>query len=174
MLPPSDASFILGLKHPVVNRTEIISAGTKLWRSSVVWIVPFGACASLHSIPSCKASLPPRSASILGRKSLCHGNLEVDSAAGFLHLTVRYTRVVQFGQQTLRMPGSRCVPWQLATEAMLDNLPAAQPSDVSLLSFVSGHGAISCFDYYSFAAKVNVVLSLTGFLHRSIVASFSP
>ena len=35
MLPPSGASFILGLKHPVVSGPEIISEGTKHWRLSV-------------------------------------------------------------------------------------------------------------------------------------------
>ena len=35
MLPPSDASFILGLKHPVVSGAEIILEGTKHCRSSM-------------------------------------------------------------------------------------------------------------------------------------------
>ena len=35
MLPPSGASFILGLKHPVVSGTEIISERNKQWGSSV-------------------------------------------------------------------------------------------------------------------------------------------
>ena len=35
MLSRGGGSFILGLKHPVVSGTEIISEGTKHWRSSV-------------------------------------------------------------------------------------------------------------------------------------------
>ena len=35
VLPPSNASFVLGLKHPVVSGAEIISEGTECWRSSV-------------------------------------------------------------------------------------------------------------------------------------------
>ena len=35
VLPPSGASFVLGLEHPVVSGKEITLEETKYWRSSV-------------------------------------------------------------------------------------------------------------------------------------------
>jgi hypothetical protein len=78
-----------------------------------------------------KASLLPRSASSLNNRPLCHGDIGVDTGASMLYVTVRHTKTIQFGQRTLRIPiagqpGCPLCPLA-ATDAMLSNLPAAQP-----------------------------------------------
>ena len=114
-----------------------------------------------------KASLLPRSAASSDNKSLCHRDLEISGKENMLYLTVRHTKTIQFGQRTLRIPiagqpDSPLCPFTAATD-MLSHLPASQPADAPLFSYVGRCDSVTCLDYNSFVQKLKAVLALAGF-----------
>lgn len=113
-----------------------------------------------------KASLLPRSVSSTDAKYLCHGDLEHDTSASIVYITIRHTKTIQFGQRVLRIPISGHSDSPLcplvAIRNMLDNLPSVQPQTASLFSYCTKTGAITCIAYNSFIKHLKHVLSLAG------------